>query len=410
MPSASRYKSSVLLMSVVLGVVGAIGSATQAQAASFTSFSRGLLPSYPWDDRSGLRERISGDGSTVIGARSTDQNSSGAFVNAYRWTQSDGVQLIGGPFLTEGSPFNPNYSSSVGVTTDGSVVVGQKHLELFQWKESGGTQTITIPDNPLLATGASADLRTIVGQRHGVSSVSGEAFRWSSVRGIQGLGYLPVDTSSAAYDASDDGDTVVGTSGGREAFRWTQSGGMQGLGYLPGNQYSRAVATSGDGLMVVGSSSGFSSSLGGFNNTAFRWTETGGMQSLGDLPGGLFDSSSFGISRDGSAVVGSSTSANGVEAFIWTQATGMQSVKTLLTIAGLDLTGWDLNVATDLSDDGLSIVGVGRNPNGGLDTWVARLDATPTPTAVPETTPITPLLAGLAALGISLGRKRNELI
>ena len=46
-------------------------------------------------------------------------------------------------------------------------------------------------------------------------------------------------------------------------------------------------------------------------------------QGLGDLPGGVFSSSAGGVSADGSVVVGSGTSANGYEAFRWTQATGM---------------------------------------------------------------------------------------
>ena len=38
---------------------------------------------------------------------------------------------------------------------------------------------------------------------------------------------------------------------------------------------------------------------------------------LGDLAGGLFVSTAFGVSDDGSVVVGSSESASGVEAFRW---------------------------------------------------------------------------------------------
>jgi uncharacterized membrane protein len=420
MTSVSRSKFSILLMSAMLGVVGAIGSAIEVQAASFTSFSRGLLPRYPWgDDDSTLRERISGDGSTVIGGRFLpvpSQIFSDSYFSAYRWSQSSGFQLIGGPFLIIPSPIvRPSVgSTAVGVSTDGSIIVGERSAvvgptstELFQWNESDGSQTLAVLDGMFVVAGASGDVLTMVGQRYGLGAERGEAARWSSVGGIQELGYLSNDTSSYALDASDDGSTVVGTSGDREAFRWTQSGGMQGLGYLPDNNSSEAVATSGDGLTVVGSSF---SNVGRFN-TAFRWTEASGMQSLGDLPGGAVNSKSYGVSRDGSTVVGSSISANGRESFLWTQAAGMQSVQTLLTTAGLDLTGWELSVATDVSDDGLSLVGIGRNPNGGWDTWIARLDAAQVPsTTVPETTPITPLLAGLAAFGIGIGRKRNPLI
>src|SRR5262245_66419606 len=44
---------------------------------------------------------------------------------------------------------------------------------------------------------------------------------------------------------------------------------------------------------------------------------------LGDLPGGVFDSAPYGISTDGSIVIGCSNSVEGVQAFRWTQQGGM---------------------------------------------------------------------------------------
>jgi probable HAF family extracellular repeat protein len=46
-------------------------------------------------------------------------------------------------------------------------------------------------------------------------------------------------------------------------------------------------------------------------------------QGLGDLSGGSFYSYANGVSADGSVVVGRGSSANGNEAFRWTQGTGM---------------------------------------------------------------------------------------
>ena len=56
---------------------------------------------------------------------------------------------------------------------------------------------------------------------------------------------------------------------------------------------------------------------------AFRWTQAGGMVSLGDLPGGAVQSTARGVNADGSVVIGDGTSASGTEAFRWTQAGGM---------------------------------------------------------------------------------------
>ena len=74
---------------------------------------------------------------------------------------------------------------------------------------------------------------------------------------------------------------------------------FQSLGDLAGGNFSSAAyGISADGSVVVGQSS----SASGLE--AFRWTLDGGMVGLGDLPGGTFTSKARGTSADGSAVVG----------------------------------------------------------------------------------------------------------
>ena len=73
----------------------------------------------------------------------------------------------------------------------------------------------------------------------------------------------------------------------------------------------------------------------------------------------------------------------------------MQSLKDVLEDDYyLDLTGWTLDWAMDVSDNGLTIVGVGINPLGDTEAWVAT---------IPE--PATLLLFGLG--GLALRRKRR---
>ena len=70
------------------------------------------------------------------------------------------------------------------------------------------------------------------------------------------------------------------------------------LGDLPGGTVSsQAFAVSADGLVVVGTSSSAS------GVEAFRWTQAGGIVGLGDLPGGIFNSEATSVSADGSVVV-----------------------------------------------------------------------------------------------------------
>ena len=74
---------------------------------------------------------------------------------------------------------------------------------------------------------------------------------------------------------------------------------------------------------------------------------------LGDLPGRSFNSLAYGVSADGSLIVGFGTSALGREAFLWTSDAGMQTLRELLIAGGATgLTGWRLTQASAMSADG----------------------------------------------------------
>lgn len=68
---------------------------------------------------------------------------------------------------------------------------------------------------------------------------------------------------------------------------------------------------------------------------------------LGDLPGGIFESSATGISAEGSVVVGTSQSASGIEAFRWTNSGGMVGLPGPITSEEIGDTG-----AAGVSADG----------------------------------------------------------
>ena len=302
--------------------------------------------------------------------------------------------MIGLGNLYGGTTSSTGYAAS----GDGSVVVGfgstpYPWLEAFRWTSEGGMVSLgSLSDTDhSIAYGVSSDGSVVVG-------TSGEAFRWTSEAGMVGLG------DGDALDVSADGSVIVGKSGfgsGPEAFRWTSDTGMVGLGDLMGGDFwSLASEVSSDGLTVVG----YSESE--FGTEAFRWEDGGNMAGLGDLDGGSFYSEAWGVSEDGSIVVGFSDTGNdflaptnslidlGVEAFIWDADNGMRKLQDVfVNDYGLDLTGWTLSHATDISADGLTIVGDGRNPSGNTEAWMFT---------VPE-----PATILLFALGTVLLRKRS---
>ncbi|HWP30167.1 MAG TPA: hypothetical protein VNK96_00345 [Fimbriimonadales bacterium] len=128
---------------------------------------------------------------------------------------------------------------------------------------------------------------------------------------------------------------------------------FKGLGDLPGGGVSSvAYGISRDGSTVIGS--GYSAN----GPEGFRWTEATGLVGLGDLPGGSFESYAYGVSENGSVIVGMSNSANGTEAYRWTDSTGM------IGLGGLP--GGKLeSYAIDVSQDGTVVVGYSNSANGG---------------------------------------------
>jgi probable HAF family extracellular repeat protein len=179
-----------------------------------------------------------------------------------------------------------------------------------------------------------------------------------------------------------DGTVIVGYSaveGGYEAFRWTQGGGMVTLGDLPGGAiHGGASDVSADGLVIVGAGT----TASGYE--AFIWTQSGGMVGLGDLPGGPTVSGATACSDDGSVVVGAANYDQATDfgdAFIWTADRGMRYLKDeiIATRCVPEIAGFRLVAATGISGDGRVVVGNAINPDGDLEAFIIRLDAAPTP-------------------------------
>jgi probable HAF family extracellular repeat protein len=350
-------------------------------------------------------------------------------------TTQANARAAGASFTPIGDLPGGNFSSSaIAVSADGSLVVGASGSasgtqEAFRWTRAGGM--VGLGDLPggefySVANSVSADGSVVAGYATVAPGTTvHQAFRWTAAGGMVGLGYLPGGDYSLANEISASGNAVVGFSdtsrGNFEAFRWTEAGGMVSLGMLPGHGGSAALGVSGDGTVVVGTSS---VAVGGAH-LGFRWTPTGGMTPLAPLAGDAQAQVSR-VSTDGLVTVGMSEGtvdrhavrwiANGIAqplglvsgvttgkaqqavsvsadgftivgiadtgAFVWDPSHGARDLKTVLTRDyGLNLTGWNLTRPWDVSADGGTIVGVGTDPQGRTQGFVAVIPV-PEPGAV----------------------------
>ncbi len=341
---------------------------------------------------------VSADGSTVVGSSIISGHILfGCTYGAFRWTAATGIQDIYslGGIGTACRAFAVNADGSVVVGVADYGVLSPTQIVAFLWREGLGTTEIgDLPGGPsgserAAARGVSADGAIIAGQ--GESEFGAEPFRYTvATATFLGLGDLPGGAfGGSGYGISADGLTIVGSSitgDGTQAFRWTKGEGMVALGHLGVPKgitpFSEAYGASADGSVIVGLSRSMASSNSGWE--AFRWTQTGGMVGLGDLPGGAVLSAAYATSADGSIVVGSAGiqgpctpfgCQTAPRAFVWDGARGLRDLNEVLAGQGVNLTGWTLTEARGISADGSVIVGTGINPQGNLEAW--RVDLGP---------------------------------
>jgi probable HAF family extracellular repeat protein len=290
----------------------------------------------------------------------------------------------------------PPDSRATAISADGSVVVGEADIIVWRDRDTSsddpGSYLAKLPvsmqyryfGHAFRWAGGIVDLGTLGGVRSAAIDVSADgsvvvgdsgvdpfavdpaldshAFRWSG-GSMTDLGTLG-GTTSGASAVTPDGFIVIGGSevgdGTSQGFIWSEEAGMFGLGTL-GGSFSSADAVSDDGTIVVG----LSSIPGDIATLPYRWTypeiidglAAGGMVSLGTLGGSA--SGAVRLSANGSVAAGSCGLIGDIvsHAFRWTEATGMADLNTLLSDAGIDMTGIELNEVTAIAANG-QIMGV----------------------------------------------------
>src|ERR1700722_6789235 len=300
-------KRTVYCVSVIL-LLGAL-----AAAQSYTVTNLGVLSG----DVSTAGRAVSPSGQVVGDA---ENNLQGFF-----WSAAQGLRGL--PHLQGGG-----YSVAMGISASGLIAGYSTYNE------------IESEHAVLWINGKIQDLGTLPGGDDSWANAinaSGQVVGGSNSSRTQPKGFY-----SEALGVNSSGQ-VVGMSntvgGNWHAFSWSKSTGMKDLGTLASGRNTSATANAvNDSGQIVGTSA-----CGSSCQHAALWTSTG-IQDLGTLPGSLI-SAANGINNLGQ-VVGESG-----DAFIWTQATGMQDLNSLIPAGS----GWTLTWAFAINDSG-QITGQGE--------------------------------------------------
>jgi uncharacterized membrane protein len=286
---------------------------------------------------------LSADGSTLVGSG----NLTPGIVEAWRWSGQSFIQPLG---LTD--------HAALGVSYDGSVIVGRGWNGGWRWSTSTGGTPIPL-SHPRTVTWDGS----VVAGRHWATAAI-----WTASAGIELIGDLPGAWSTEVLSISATG-TVVGEAyllelGRYQAFIGSAGSGVSQLELLSGHDASRARVISQDSRIIAGVSAATGVP---YSTRAIRWVE-GVPHDLGVLPGTM-TSTATGMNHDGSLITGLSGSVP----FIWTEATGMVSLADILTSNGINLQGVTFNTV-HVSADGSTFGGHGAFAQNARP-WIATIPA-----------------------------------
>ena len=365
-------------------------------------------------------------GDLVAGNTYWDNDGDGIFFVETRvgflWSSAGGMR----PFEESADVYFDDNRQFVSDISDSGVVVGTDLFlsrftaEPFAWSASGGLQFLQLPGQRFTGSTAavSADGLVVVGAiRPGfTSSDPSRASRWiaKSPRTRYRLQQLPTPGLwSNAWDASANGEVVVGDSGPAEtqpsAARWiggaltllqavgdtssarfTSSDGASAIGWADvsgrrvlvrwGSDGSASVFAPPSGTTLVDisainpSASAVAGSVATAGNLApFVWTEWDGFVVLPELGfESYYDRSvAYDVSDDGNVVVGSLQASiqgpgdPGPVGFVWIRGDGLFSVNDLFTASGLD--PWSVFDVRSVSGDGTRFLAAGDPPRTASD-------------------------------------------
>ena len=256
-----------------------------------------------------------------------------------------------GPGLSAVSPVNSQFAFGAGVNAAGVVVGYELNNDSGAFRAlvnngSGATYVPTLPGGANNFATAINNSGTVVGYSE-TTSAGGNVIAFSYSGGTPtALGTLPGGSTSQANAINSSGHIVgesdSSASSNLQPFLWI-GGVWNSLGGVPpGYQSGNATAISNADQVAGTLDDGSGGSM------AFLWSASGGMTLVGALASGG-DSQAYGVNSAGT-VVGTSDNV----AFLYSDSV-MYDLNTLLDPSS---TGWQLNQATAINDQG-QIAGTG---------------------------------------------------
>jgi uncharacterized membrane protein len=304
---------------------------------------------------------ISGDGTYVTGTLTGVTGQVGA-----RW--QDDV-----PTVLE-TPADWTYVYSVAITEDGSKVAGYatglEYSYAFTWDENGAHQLPGLDPPPDFGPNSSAvaisgDGHVVVGRTTGADGTASPV-RWTEDT-------LEILTSPAnfvnvvAKAVNRDGSLVVGAGQGgltTSGLRWTEAGAESyGMDSVTVNDVSA------DGRFIVGSEATVDVNTGARPTRAVRYGPSG-TEYLPDPDGRGWNCGATAVSADGSVLLGTCSEPIGnvvhPYAFLFNPERGSVPLDSVLRAVGVDISGYSMFTALDLSSDGTTLLAVrAGNPQSG---------------------------------------------
>lgn len=380
------------IRTLIAGCLMSVAAISATQAWSQT-YSLSLLPSdVPNPGIRAIARGISGDGNVIVGSGSALQS---PFERPYIWRKADGV-------WTRRDLFTFGVAGrAIAASHDGSVVVGMISSYAANvvyygtpavWRNTEGV--ISRPETPFVTETPSSVLR---GAFTGVSASGTRAFGFArNVNGNVGSsnvyvydqGSTPTSVATfnqftgghpAGHVMSADGTRAThylgsgSGAGSNTAFLWNESTGSSVLPFNSGSLFARTSTISGDGRLVAGYLVGVSSS--DFQSgPPVIWRD--GVFSQLASPNNVINALVTGSDTTGRVLVGIAGNSNNLAratsdisfagnnfAAIWIDGQAF-SLATYLTSNGVDLGNLTPLLASSVSADGRTVVGVATRPIG----------------------------------------------